>query len=162
MKKALLLLAVFLAGYFVFSTYSLGKHSFICPIDYKGEFMIRIDGRGNGLFGSPRSGRRLHKGVDLLAEVNTPVLASRSGTVIAAKRNRGMGNYIIIRHSIGLITIYGHLSRKYVVKNQFVHQGDVIGAVGKTGNARYSVIQPHLHFEIRKNGVAEDPLDYLE
>jgi murein DD-endopeptidase MepM/ murein hydrolase activator NlpD len=81
--------------------------------------------------------------------------------VIAAKKARGMGNYIILRHPSNTITIYGHLSKIYVRRNQLIRQGDVIGSVGKTGNANYRDIQPHLHFEVRKNGVPEDPLQYL-
>jgi len=73
-----------------------------------------------------------------------------------------MGNFIIIRHPGNIITMYGHLFRIYVNKNAFVRQGEVIGSVGKTGNANYRDIQPHLHFEIRKNGVPQDPLEYIE
>jgi murein DD-endopeptidase MepM/ murein hydrolase activator NlpD len=117
---------------------------------------------GDGLFGSHRKGNRLHQGIDFFAPVGTPILASRSGIVISTKRNPGMGNYIIIRHSPALITIYGHLSRIYVTKGKFVRQGEIIGAAGKTGNANYQGILSHLHFEIRKNGIPQDPLEYLE
>jgi len=104
----------------------------------------------------------VHEGIDLFAEIGSPVLACRSGRIIAARKNRGMGNYIIIRHPGNIITVYGHLFRIYVYKNAFVRQGQVIGSVGKTGNANYRDIQPHLHFEIRKNGIPQDPLVYLE
>ena len=72
-----------------------------------------------------------------------------------------MGNYIIISHRDNIITIYGHLSNIFVRKNDYVRQGQVIGTVGKTGNARAVDMLPHLHFEVRKNGVPVDPLDYI-
>ena len=103
----------------------------------------------------------MHQGIDLFAEVGEPVLAVRAGLVISVKNSKGMGNYIVLRHNLSLVTIYGHLSEIYVRKNQLVRQGDIIGAVGKTGNANYRSMQPHLHFEIRKNGIPQDPLEYL-
>jgi murein DD-endopeptidase MepM/ murein hydrolase activator NlpD len=99
--------------------------------------------------------------VDFYAKVGTPVYASRSGRVIAAKRNRGMGKYVIIRHWGGYTTVYGHLDKIYVKKNQRISQGKIIGSVGKTGNARYAGIQPHLHFEIKRKGIPQDPLYHI-
>jgi murein DD-endopeptidase MepM/ murein hydrolase activator NlpD len=162
MKKICLFLLIFLPAYLLFSLYFLDKDYFASPIDYKGDLLIRCDSRGDGFFASPRNGRRLHEGIDLFARVGTPVLAARSGIVAAANRNLGMGKYVVIRHPGNLVTIYGHLSRAYVAKGQFLRQGDVIGAVGKTGNARYRDIQPHLHFEVRRNGIPQDPLEYLQ
>ena len=72
-----------------------------------------------------------------------------------------MGKYIIIRHRDNIITIYGHLGNIFVGKNDYVRQGQVIGSVGKTGNARAAAILAHLHFEIRKNGIPLDPLEYI-
>jgi murein DD-endopeptidase MepM/ murein hydrolase activator NlpD len=91
-----------------------------------------------------------------------PVLASRSGIVASAKQVKGMGKYVFIRHFGGYSTLYGHLSAIKVKKNQIVRRGTVIGLVGKTGNANYRSILPHLHFEIRKNGIPQDPLFYLD
>lgn len=161
-KKGLLFLLIILPAYLLISLYFLDKNYFLCPIEYRGDFVIRNDNRGNGFFGSGRSGRRLHQGIDLLADVGTPVLASRCGVVVAAGENRGMGKYIIIQHRGHIITIYGHLSKIEVNKGRFVRQGEIIAKVGKTGNANYRDIQPHLHFEVRKNGVPQDPLEYLE
>jgi murein DD-endopeptidase MepM/ murein hydrolase activator NlpD len=73
-----------------------------------------------------------------------------------------MGNFVVIRHWDNLATIYGHLAQIYVTEGDFVRQGQVIGAVGKTGNANYRDIQPHLHFEVRKSGIPQDPIEYLE
>ena len=72
-----------------------------------------------------------------------------------------MGKYVIIRHWGGYTTVYGHLDKIYVRKYQRVSRGRAIGTVGRTGNARYSGIQPHLHFEIKRKGIPQDPLDYI-
>lgn len=162
MKKILLSLLIFLPVYFLISLYFLDKEYFSCPVKYQRNILIRSDSRGSGLFGAERNGRRVHQGIDLFAPVATPVYASRFGRVIAAKQNRGMGKYVIIKHSDGIITIYGHLSEILVASNNFVRQGDCIGRVGKTGNANLRDIQPHLHFEIKKSGIPQDPLKYLD
>ena len=140
----------------------MDKQYFICPIEYKSDIIIRNDKGGDGLFASSRSGMRIHKGIDLLADEGKPVLTAKSGKVVSATQNRGMGKYVIIRHRNNIITIYGHLSEIFVRKNDYLRQGQVIGSVGRTGNARYRGILPHLHFEIRKNGIPQDPLEYLE
>jgi len=162
MKKTLLFLALILIAYIALSLSFLDKYYFACPINYRGDFIIRTDSMGDGLFGSRRSGRRMHQGIDLFAGIGEPVRAARSGIVALAKNSRGMGNYIVLRHSPSLTTIYGHLLKIYVRKNQLVRQGDIIGAVGKTGNANYRNIEPHLHFEIRRDGIPQDPLEYLD
>lgn len=162
MKKILLFLLIIIPIFLLVSLYFLDKSYFLCPIEYKNDIIIRCDSRGDGLFAAERNGNRFHEGVDLYAPVGTPVYASRSGKVISAKRSRGMGNYIIIRHAGDIITIYGHLSKIYIAFGEFVRQGDIIGAVGKTGNADFRDIQPHLHFEVRKNGIPQDPLEYLQ
>ncbi len=162
MKKILLFLLLVLPVLLFISLYFMDKSYFLCPIEYKGDIIIRNDSRGNGFFAAERNGRRIHEGIDLFAEINKPVLACRLGMVIAATKSRGMGNYIIIRHRGNIVTIYGHLSRVYVHRYEFVRQGEVIGSVGKTGNANYPDVQPHLHFEVRKDGIPQDPLEYLE
>jgi len=80
---------------------------------------------------------------------------------VAGENKKGMGKFIRIMHKNNLVTIYGHLSKIYIKPTQMVRQGEVIGEIGNTGNARYNGISPHLHFEIRKNGVAVDPNEYL-
>jgi murein DD-endopeptidase MepM/ murein hydrolase activator NlpD len=162
MIKRALLVFLFLICFYVFlGISSLDKQYFICPIEYKNDLIVRHDYRGNGAFASNRSGRRVHKGLDLLAKVGTPVCAAKSGKVISATQNPGMGKYIIVRHRDGMITIYGHLSGIFIQKGDYVRQGMVIGSVGKTGNAAAAGMLPHLHFEIRKNGVPQDPLEYI-
>lgn len=162
MKKALLFLCIVLPIYLFISLYFLDKDYFLCPIEYKSDIIIRSDSRGNGFFAAERKGNRLHQGIDLSAEIGTPVRASRSGRAQVAKYSRGIGNYIVIRHPGNITTLYGHLSQIYVSKGKFVRQGEVIGAVGKTGNAKFRGIQPHLHFEVRKESILQDPLEYLQ
>lgn len=163
MRKALLFLFIVLPIYLVINLYFLDKHYFLCPIEYKGDISIRCDLRGEGFFAASRRGNRLHEGIDLFAEIGSPVLAARSGRVIVSKENnKGMGSYVIIRHPGNIITIYGHLSKIYVIPNELIRQGQLIARVGKTGNANYPNIQPHLHFEVRKAGVPQDPLEYLQ
>lgn len=162
MKKILLFLLIALPVYIASSLYFLDKDYFLCPIEYKGGIVIRNDPMGEGHFGAARSGNRVHNGLDLLADIGTPVLASRSGKVLAARSTRGMGNYILIAHAENLTTLYGHLSAVYAKEGDYVRQGDFIGRVGKTGNANYNNILPHLHFEVKKDSQLQDPMEYLE
>ncbi len=161
LKKITLIIFVIFSVFILAALCYLDKEYFICPLDYKGSIIVRCDSGGSGFFASPRNGNRLHEGIDLSGKIGAPVFASRSGRVISATENNGMGKYVIIQHAGGIITIYGHLSEIQVTKGQFVRQKQVIGAVGKTGNANYRTIQAHLHFEVRKDGVPRDPLDYL-
>ena len=162
MRKILFILLSVLPLYLVFNFLFLDRVAFLSPIEYPGDIVVRCDSRGNGFFGAGRNGKRTHQGIDLYAATGKPVRASRSGRVVAAKRNPGMGNYVVIRHSDSMVTIYGHLLRLHVRKGQFVRQGQLIGEVGKTGNANYHAIMPHLHFEVRVSGKPQDPLQYLE
>lgn len=88
-----------------------------------------------------------------------PALAADGGTVIKAATgwNGGYGNVVMIQHSNGLVTLYAHLRSIQVVAGQYVSQGQQIGLIGSTGNSS----GPHLHFEVRKNGVRVDPLKYV-
>lgn len=162
MKKVLLFLLIILPFCFLLGLYLLDKQYFLCPVDYQSGIVIRSDARGDGVFAAHRNGGRMHQGIDLCAEVGTPVRASRLGIVTAARHTCGMGNFVVIQHLGDTKTIYGHLSKIYVKKNQLVRQGQVIGAIGKTGNANHRNIQPHLHFEVRKKQIPQDPMQYLE
>jgi len=100
---------------------------------------------------------RLHEGIDLGAAYGTPIAAAAAGTVIYAGWMEGYGNLTVIDHGGGLATAYGHQSRIAVNVGQTVAQGAIIGYVGSTGHST----GPHLHFEVRVNGRAVDPLGYL-
>lgn len=126
------------------------------PIDAD-SLLVRQDAKGDGRFGAPRSGRRRHRGVDLLAPLNSPVRAIRSGTVIEVGSHRGLGRFVEVAHGRGLTTLYAHLATAAVERGDRVAQGQVIGAVGKTGNARHPWISSHLHLEVARQGEVIDP-----
>ncbi len=168
MKKFLLVLLIILPVYLFISLYYLDRCYFLCPIEYQADIIIRSDTLGEGAFAASRNGGRVHEGIDLFADEGAAVLAARSGRVTTSRvivdndTKTGSGNYIILQHVGNLTTTYAHLSEVYVRKNDFVRQGQVIGRAGKTGNANYRDIKPHLHFEVRKDAVPQDPLGYLE
>jgi murein DD-endopeptidase MepM/ murein hydrolase activator NlpD len=99
---------------------------------------------------------RMHEGIDIAAGYGTPIRASAAGNVIYAGWMGGYGNLIIIDHGGGIATAYGHQS-SFAVGGGSVSQGQVVGYVGCTGHC----FGPHLHFEVRVNGAAVDPLGYL-
>ncbi|MCC7059147.1 MAG: M23 family metallopeptidase [Burkholderiaceae bacterium] len=106
----------------------------------------------------PFTGRRVvHEGLDLSAPKGTPIRAAAAGVVIFAERHPGYGNQVDIDHGNGLVTRYAHASRLDVTAGEIVMQGQKIAEVGSTGRST----GPHLHFEVRVDGVATNPLDYL-
>jgi len=124
------------------------------PVSVTGLRMPTSGTRTSG-FG-PRWGR-MHNGIDIAANVGTPVIAAGGGTVIAAGNSGGFGNRILINHGGGLVTLYAHLNTINVVNGQSVSAGTPIGSVGNTGHST----GPHLHFETRVNGVPYNPDNYL-
>ena len=99
-----------------------------------------------------------HPGIDIALGEGSGVFASDTGTVTFAGWNiYGFGNLIVVNHGNGYETFYGHLSGINVFPGQVVNQGNVIGAVGNTGNSS----GPHIHFEIRTNGNQDDPCWYI-
>ncbi len=102
-------------------------------------------------------GKRRHSGLDLGAPTGTPVRAALEGTVTSAREAGGYGNLVVVRHANGVETRYAHLSSIAVEPGQVLDAGAVLGAVGATGRAT----GPHLHFEVRQNGIAEDPEPWL-
>jgi murein DD-endopeptidase MepM/ murein hydrolase activator NlpD len=118
-------------------------------------FVWPVNGTVTSGYG-PRWGR-LHEGVDIAAPTGTPIWAAAAGTVIYAGWLGGYGNLVVVDHGNGLATAYGHASAILVAVGQSVSQGETIALVGSTGNST----GPHLHFEVRVNGVAVDPLLYL-
>ncbi len=108
-----------------------------------------------GLRVSPVSGNtNFHSGIDIAAPAGTPVFAAGKGTVAANGYNEVFGKYIIIKHPGLYHTLYGHLKESFVILNNQINAGTIIGEVGSTG---YST-GPHLHFEVRSGDKAEDPL----
>jgi murein DD-endopeptidase MepM/ murein hydrolase activator NlpD len=100
---------------------------------------------------------RMHEGIDIGAPTGTPIRAAAAGTVIYAGWLGGYGNLSVIDHGGGIATAYGHQSSLAAGNGAYVTQGQVIGYVGSTGHST----GPHLHFEVRVNGVPQDPLGYL-
>ena len=103
---------------------------------------------------------RMHNGIDIAGggDYGMPFVASDGGTVIwAGNDGGGYGNYVMIDHGNGYITVYGHASELCCYTGQYVSQGETIGLIGSTGNST----GPHLHFEIRLNGAYQDPLGYV-
>ena len=98
-------------------------------------------------------GHHWHSGIDLAAARGTPVMATLPGIVTVVLSATGYGLHVIIDHGGGLSSLYGHLNTAIVVSGDYVDAGEVIGTVGSTGNAS----GPHLHFEIRRDGIPEDP-----
>ena len=98
-----------------------------------------------------------HKGLDIAASLGTPIYAVAAGTVTFSGSRGELGNLVIVNHGNGVETYYGHCSKLYVSSGTKVSQGQTIAAVGSTGNST----GPHLHLEIRKNGVKYNPQNYL-
>ncbi len=114
-----------------------------------------VNGKINSGFG-PR-GSSFHDGVDIGVPEGTPIHAVDKGEVIYSDQLRGYGNIVILRHSDNLVSVYAHNEVNLVHDGQSVERGAIVGRVGSTGR----VTGPHLHFEIRRNNVAQDPLRYL-
>jgi len=133
-------------------------HERALPSVFHGHFIRPVPGRITSTFGMRYHPvlhvRKLHTGVDFGAPRGTPIHAAATGVVLLAGYTRGYGNCIIIDHGGGVATLYGHCSSLGVSEGQSVKQGQVIGRVGATGYAT----GPHLHFEVRRNGVPVQPL----
>jgi murein DD-endopeptidase MepM/ murein hydrolase activator NlpD len=99
-------------------------------------------------------GGHWHSGIDLASARGTPVMATLPGSVTVIVSASGYGLHVVIDHGGDLSSLYGHLDTVLVTSGAFVIAGQVIGTVGSSGNAT----GPHLHFEIRRDGIAEDPL----
>jgi murein DD-endopeptidase MepM/ murein hydrolase activator NlpD len=98
-----------------------------------------------------------HKGVDLTAPIGTDVYAAMDGRVVTAAKHRQYGNYVMIDHGNGVETLYAHNSKLLVEVGDIVRKGQKIAEVGRTGNAT----GPHVHFEVRLQGLAQNPLPML-
>jgi murein DD-endopeptidase MepM/ murein hydrolase activator NlpD len=119
-----------------------------------GQFIWPVDGPITSGFGM-RWGR-MHEGIDISAPSGVPIRAAGSGSIVLAAYSGGYGNYTCISHGGGLSTCYGHQS-SFARTSGSISQGSILGYVGSTGHST----GPHLHFEVRVNGQAVDPLGYL-
>lgn len=121
-----------------------------------GNFSVPANGQLSSRYGS-RWGRN-HDGIDFSANEGTPIYAADNGTVIYSQFNDGgYGNLIKIDHANGYITYYAHCSKLVAKEGDIVAKGDLIGYVGNTGRSTGS----HLHFEVRKDGVPCDPMEFI-
>ncbi|MBR2289166.1 MAG: M23 family metallopeptidase [Clostridia bacterium] len=126
----------------------MGGITFINPI--QGVITSRF-----GVLSSIRSS--YHTGLDVGSSVGTPIAAAADGTVAYSGKNGAYGNLITVDHGNGVVTYYAHCNVLYKSVGEVVSQGDIIAAVGMTGNTT----GPHLHIEVRINGVAYNPIDYF-
>ncbi len=134
----------------------VAEDGYICPIKYSNRYISSYFGWRN-LWGK----QNYHGGVDIAGSgiYGQPIYAARSGKVIRTDNycTTTYGKYFIIDHGDGYITLYAHCSKIAVVEGQYVKQGQIVGYVGDTGN----VSGPHLHFEVRKDNVRQNPLNYI-
>ncbi|HEX9144454.1 MAG TPA: M23 family metallopeptidase, partial [Candidatus Binatia bacterium] len=125
------------------------------PLPSEGALLWPVNGKINSGFG-PR-GSSFHDGVDIGAPEGTPIHAIEKGEVIYSDELRGYGNIVIVRHGGNMTSVYAHNQVNLVREGQTIERGAVVARVGSTGR----VTGPHLHFEIRKNNMAQDPLRLL-
>jgi murein DD-endopeptidase MepM/ murein hydrolase activator NlpD len=117
---------------------------------YSSNFGYRID---------PFNGQSsFHEGIDFPAEPGTPIVAAASGKVIAAEVHPQYGKMLEIDHGNGLVSRYAHTSQMLVKEGDFVMRGQRVATVGSTGRST----GPHLHFEVRLNGVPQNPVRFLQ
>ncbi len=131
-------------------------HDVIPPVGAR-PLVLRHDGKGDGRFGAPRSGDRRHQGIDVAAELGSPIRAIRSGVIVQVGNHRGLGQFLEIEHRGDVTSRYAHLETVAVTVGRRVTQGEIIGTVGKTGNALHPSIVPHVHLEVRRSGAPIDP-----
>ena len=120
------------------------------------EFIWPVEGKQGNLFEDDE--RKRHQGIDISAPEGAPIRAASSGRVLFSGNTiRNYGNLIILRHSEEFVTVYAHNQANLVEEGSDVEKGQIIARVGRTGRAS----GPHLHFEVRKNNQAMDPLPFL-
>ncbi len=122
-----------------------------------GQFIWPLQGQIVSTFG-PKEGGLFNDGVNIAAAAGTPVTAAAAGRVAyVGNELKGFGNLVLVRHADGWVTAYAHLMDFAVRKDDQLRQGQMLGRVGATGSVR----SPQLHFEIRRNRAAVDPLKLL-
>ena len=108
-------------------------------------------------YGLRFNGTEFHQGIDIAADMGTPIVATADGVVTAAGWNGGYGNMVDVDHGGGIVTRYGHAFAVAVTVGQQVRRGEVIAYVGSTGRST----GPHVHYEVRVNGAPVNPAGYL-
>ena len=108
-------------------------------------------------YGLRFGGTEFHQGIDIAADMGTPIVATADGVVTAAGWNGGYGNMVDVDHGGGIVTRYGHASALAVTVGQKVRRGEVIAYVGSTGRST----GPHVHYEVRVDGQPVNPAGYL-
>jgi len=120
-----------------------------------------IQGRITAGFGEridPFSGEgAFHRGIDISGDIGTRIIAPADGVVEYSDMMNGYGRAVMIDHGNGITTLYGHMSGFAVTPGQVVHRGDTVGYVGQSGRST----GPHLHYEVRKDDRAVNPLEYI-
>lgn len=119
----------------------------------RGSITSRYGSRADPFTGDPS----FHSGLDIGAPEGTPVHAARDGTVVEAGTGAALGTYVVVNHTGGWQSVYGHLASTAVATGSTVATGQTIGTVGSTGRST----GPHLHFEVRRKGGAVDPYPLL-
>ena len=119
------------------------------------EFAWPVEGQVISAFGRRRKG--WHAGMDIKAEIGAPILAAATGTVISSGQERAYGRVIRVEHEGGFVTVYAHNLENLVEVGDRISAGTIIGTVGRSGRAT----GPHLHFEIRHEGMVYNPLHLL-
>jgi len=121
------------------------------------DFIWPVNGKITDVFTEAEN--KKHQGLDIASPLGTPIKASNAGKVIYSNNGiKGYGNLIILRHSEEYVTVYAHNQVNLVEEGIWAEKGQIIGKVGQTGKAT----GPHLHFEIRKNNKALDPMLFLK
>jgi len=128
------------------------------PLSFKSEFEWPVDQARLTRGFLPHARPRPHLGLDLASKKGTPVLSASDGYVIYAGSGfRGFGRFIIIEHEGDWASFYGHLDKILIKQGEYIKKGDLIGKMGRTGRATGT----HLHFELRHERKAIDPIAFL-
>jgi murein DD-endopeptidase MepM/ murein hydrolase activator NlpD len=135
----------------------------VTPVKYSFPFMKPVDAPVTGGFGDSRvydGGRAAwrHKGLDMGAKKGTPVRADSDGVIVSASVTKAYGNIVIIDHGAGIYSMYFHMQKLYVKKNDSVSKGDIIGNVGNEGLST----GPHLHWQINVCKIPVNPAEFLK
>ena len=144
---------------YVYGIYAVSKEEsrwFQWPVE--GSNTISLSNPFGARWNPGGQGKTVHNGIDIPAERGTPVLAAADGTVTETGFDTERGNYLMIDHGDGLTTLYAACSKVDVNEGDPVKAGTPIAAIGSTGRST----GPHLHFEVRQDGVPQNPTAYFD